>query len=79
MGHAGNLIVGARSAQSFVVDCLSGGAFHEVRAAQAHERCALDHHESRQTSAGRYAPPAMHGPITAEICGIFRYRRISEL
>jgi hypothetical protein len=19
--------------------------------------------------AGRYAPPAMHGPITAEICG----------
>jgi len=30
-------------------------------------------------SAGRYAPPAMHGPITAEICGIRSLRRISEL
>ena len=32
-----------------------------------------------QYNAGRYAPPAMHGPITAEICGTFRYRRMIEL
>jgi hypothetical protein len=30
-------------------------------------------------SAGRYAPPAIHGPITAEICGTFKYRRMIEL
>ena len=30
-------------------------------------------------SAGRYAPPAMHGPITAAICGMRSLRRISEL
>ena len=30
-------------------------------------------------SAGRYAPPAMHMPITAAICGTFSFRRISEL
>ncbi len=30
-------------------------------------------------SAGRYAPPAMHGPITAAVCGIRSLRRISEL
>ena len=29
--------------------------------------------------AGRYAPPAMQGPITAAICGTFSFRRISEL
>ncbi len=33
----------------------------------------------RSDSAGRYAPPAMHGPITAAICGIRRYRRMMEL
>ena len=27
-------------------------------------------------SAGRYAPPAMHCPITAEICGILNWRRM---
>ena len=29
--------------------------------------------------AGRYAPPAIHIPITAEICGTRNFRRISEL
>ena len=30
-------------------------------------------------NAGRYAPPAMHGPITAAVCGLRSLRRISEL
>jgi hypothetical protein len=30
-------------------------------------------------SAGRYAPPAMHIPITAAICGTLNRRRINEL
>ena len=30
-------------------------------------------------SAGRYAPPAMQGPITAAICGTRSRRRMSEL
>ena len=30
-------------------------------------------------SAGKYAPPAMHGPMTAAICGTRRYRRMIEL
>jgi hypothetical protein len=29
--------------------------------------------------AGRYAPPAMQGPMTAAICGTCRYRRMIEL
>ena len=30
-------------------------------------------------SAGRYAPPAMQGPMTAAICGMRSFRRIREL
>ena len=30
-------------------------------------------------NAGKYAPPAMHGPMTAASCGTRRYRRMIEL
>ncbi len=30
-------------------------------------------------SAGRYAPPATQLPMTALICGTWRYRRMMEL
>ena len=43
MRHAGNLIVGTRAAERFVVDRLSRRALNEIRAAQSHERGAFDH------------------------------------
>src|SRR5262245_218564 len=55
MRDTGHLIVGSSAAQSLVINRLSGGAFHQVRAAQAHERCSLDHddhvRERRQVRA----------------------------
>ena len=59
MRYAGNLVVRARAAKSFVIDCLAGGALHEVRAAQTHERSAVDHDDDvrqrRKISATRDA------------------------
>ena len=45
MRDAGEFVVRARAAESFVVDRLAGRAFHQVRAAESHERRALDHHD----------------------------------
>src|SRR5436305_14923696 len=59
MRYAGNLVVSARPTKSLVIDCLTGCALHEVRAAQAHERSAVDHDDDvrqrREISATRDA------------------------
>ncbi len=45
MRDAGKFVVRASAAESFVVDRLTRRAFHQVRAAQTHERRALNHHD----------------------------------
>ena len=56
----------ARTPQLLGIDDLSGRALHEVGSAQPHERRSSTMRITSE-SAGRYAPPAMQGPITAAI------------
>ena len=79
MRHTADARVHARSAQRLGICRLPDGALYEIRTAQPHEAGSLHHDDHVTQSAGRYAPPAMHGPITAEICGTRSFRRISEL
>src|ERR1044072_2613669 len=55
MSNTGDFVVSASAAKSFVINRLSGRAFHEVSAAESHERRALDHddhvRECRQVCA----------------------------
>ena len=57
----------ARAAERFRIHHLSHRAFHQVGTSQSHEAGAFHHDDDVAQSAGRYAPPAMHGPITAAI------------
>ena len=67
VSDAGDLRVDARTPQLLGIDDLSGRALHEVGSAQPHERRSSTMRIT--SSAGRYAPPAMQGPITAAIWG----------
>ena len=65
MSDSGQLIVRACSTQSFVIDRLARGSFHQIRAAQSHKGGTINHHdnigERWQISASGDARPHYRG------------------
>ena len=71
--------VRGRAAQRLRIHRLPGSPFYKIRTTPSPMNEVPSTMKITSESAGRYAPPAMQGPMTAAICGTRRYRRMSEL
>ena len=69
VGDAGDARVHVRAAELFGGDDLAGRGLHQRRPAQKDRALPLTMTVS-SLIAGTYAPPAVHEPITAAICGM---------